>query len=120
MENKEQKILYYCKVNSVYNGSHQFAHFYLTEKEIVLTRLSIFNMCSSVGTSLLGTIDGEGEIIFRNDISKLKSISKVRFRLNAKCCLFDFGVDRITIIFDSPKKTLESISKYLTNVTINF
>ena len=120
MEKNDQTVLYYAKINSVYKGKTQFAHLYITDKEIVLHKHSTWNLHSHVGTGLVGYLDGENKPLFAFETSKLKRISKTRFKLNGKCCLFTFDDDEIVIIFDSPKKELEKIKPLLPKVDILF
>lgn len=120
MDKNDQEVLFYVKVNSVYKKNQQLAHFYITDKAIILTKHSLWNLYSHVGDGLLGYLDGENKPLCNFEISKLKSITRTRFKLNGKCCLFKFEDDEIIIIFDFVKKVLEKIAPLLPGVDINF
>jgi hypothetical protein len=117
----DEQVLFYEKVNSIYKKSTQFAHFYITNSKIILTKHSTWNLFSHVGTGLAGYLDGENKPLFEFDLSKLKSIKRVRFKLNGKVALFTFEDDEIGIAFDSPKKAIESLKAYIpSSVEIDF
>ena len=120
MTSENETVLFEAKVNSVYKGSTSFAYFYITTKRIILTKLSTWNVMSHIGDSLLGRLDGDKKPLCEFELSKLISVSRTRFRLNGKCCLFRFEDDEIIIALDSPAKTLEQIRPLLHCDNVSF
>ena len=118
---EDAKVLFDAGINSVYKGSQSLAHLFITDSDIILTKHSIWNLHSHASGSLFGHLDGEGNILFSKEKSKLQSITRTRFRLNGKCCLLKFNDgDELIVIFDFPAKTLKQIGPMLPGVTIDF
>ena len=120
LDKNDKNVLFSTSVNSQYKGKREFAHFYVTESKIILTKLSKFNLLTQAGTTIAGALDGEYKLIASFEKAKLEKISRTRLGLNGKCCRFSFTDDEIIIVFDSPKKTLEKIKQYLPSVLIDF